>query len=47
MLIFPLAEVLHIPYIIGVTLKGFFGSFEWRGRRTAAVSPECRENVND
>ena len=47
MLVFPLAEVLHIPYIIGVTLKGFYGSFEWRGRRTTAVSPEYRENVND
>jgi len=47
MLIFPFAEVLHIPYIIGVTLKGFYGSFEWRGRRTAAVSPEYRESVND
>ncbi len=47
MLIFPLAEVLHIFYIIVVTLKGFFGSFEWRGRRTAAVSHECGKNVND
>ncbi len=47
MLIFPAAEILHIPYIIFVTLKGFFGTFEWRGRRSAAVSLECRENVND
>jgi len=47
MLLFPLAEVLHIPYIIVVTLKGFFGSFEWRGRQTKAVSHECGEIIND
>ena len=47
MLIFPVAEVLHIPYIIFVTLHGVFGSFEWRGRRAAAVSPEYRGNIND
>ncbi len=38
--LFPLAELLHAPYIIGVTLKGFFGGFEWRGRRTGAYSGE-------
>ena len=37
---FPLAELFHIPYIIVVALKGFFGSFEWRGRHTGTVSLE-------
>jgi glycosyltransferase involved in cell wall biosynthesis len=36
MLVFPLAELFHTPYILGVTLNGFFGRFEWRGRRTGA-----------
>jgi hypothetical protein len=40
MAVFPIAEILHIPYIIGVTLKGVFGSFEWRGRVVKAYSPE-------
>ncbi|MCE5250637.1 hypothetical protein LLG96_10510, partial [bacterium] len=40
MLMFPLAEILHVPYIIFVSVKGLFGSFEWRGRRTGAVSVE-------
>jgi cellulose synthase/poly-beta-1,6-N-acetylglucosamine synthase-like glycosyltransferase len=47
MLMFPLAEIIHVPYIIGVTLKGFFGSFEWRGRHTGAVSLEYGENTHD
>ena len=47
MLLFPVAVLFHIPYIIFVTLKGFFGTFEWRGRRSNAVSLEYRENVND
>ena len=44
MLVFPLAECIHVPYIISVVLKGVFGSFEWRGRRTGAVSIECGDN---
>ncbi|HUT63895.1 MAG TPA: glycosyltransferase [Anaerolineae bacterium] len=44
---FPVAEILHIPYILGVTLKGQFGSFEWRGRRTGAVSLNCGKAVDD
>jgi len=40
----PLAEVLHVPYILGVTLKGFFGTFEWRGRRTGAINVESGKN---
>jgi cellulose synthase/poly-beta-1,6-N-acetylglucosamine synthase-like glycosyltransferase len=36
LLVFPLAELLHVPYILGVTLNGFFGRFEWRGRYTGA-----------
>ena len=47
MLLLPLAEVLHIPYIIVVTPKGFFGSFEWRGRQTKAISHKRGEIVND
>jgi len=43
--LFPLAEVIHMPYILGVTLKGFFGTFEWRGRRTGAVNVESGENL--
>jgi len=35
---FPLAELVHVPYIIYVTLKGYFGSFEWHGRRTRSMS---------
>ena len=38
--VFPLAEALHIPYIIMVTLRGTFGSFEWRGRHVRAVHRE-------
>ncbi len=33
------AEIVHVPYIIAVTLRGFFGTFEWHGRRTGACSP--------
>ena len=40
--LFPLAELLHAPYIILVTLQGFFGRFEWRGRRTGALSGEVK-----
>lgn len=39
--LFPLAELLHIPYIIGVSIKGYWGTFEWRGRRTGALEREC------
>jgi len=35
--LFPLAEVLHVPYIIYVTLRGLFGTFEWHGRRSGAA----------
>ena len=34
--LFPAAEILHIPYILFVTLKGYFGSFEWSGRKSTA-----------
>ena len=47
MILFPAAEIVHIPYIIAVTMKGFFGSFEWRGRLATAVAPECGKNAND
>jgi cellulose synthase/poly-beta-1,6-N-acetylglucosamine synthase-like glycosyltransferase len=40
-LLFPFAEIVHIPYMIAVNLKGVFGTFEWRGRTTQAVSAEC------
>ena len=45
LILFPLAEIVHVPYIIGVTVKGLFGSFEWRGRRTSAVSKGYEKNV--
>jgi hypothetical protein len=44
LLAFPLAELLHVPYILGVTLNGFFGRFEWRGRRTGAWGNPVRED---
>jgi len=47
MALFPLAWIVHIPYIVTVVLKGVFGSFEWRGRLSAAVSAECGEQVHD
>jgi hypothetical protein len=50
MLLFPFAEIVHIPYMIAVNLKGVFGTFEWRGRTSRAVSSECGsvgEVIND
>jgi cellulose synthase/poly-beta-1,6-N-acetylglucosamine synthase-like glycosyltransferase len=41
--VFPLAEALHIPYIIMVALRGTFGSFEWRGRQVRAVHREYEQ----
>ena len=46
MLLFPLGELMHIPYITAVTLWGTFGTFEWRGRRTSAVSAKIGEQGN-
>ena len=46
LLIFPLAEIFHIPYILFVTVKGYFGTFEWRGRKTGAFT-ENREQMID
>jgi hypothetical protein len=46
LLVFLLAEILHIPYILFVTVRGYFGSFEWRGRRTGAYASD-REQVID
>lgn len=37
MFLFPLAEIVHLPYIIFVVFKAYFGSFEWRGRKVKAV----------
>ena len=37
--LFPLAEILHIPYILLVTLRGYFGTFEWSGRKSSSVTP--------
>ena len=45
--LFPLAECIHVPYIIIVTVKGFFGSFEWRGRQAGALSPGYGDNADD
>jgi len=35
---FPLAELLHIPNIIFVTIKGVFFGFEWKGQRHNTVA---------
>jgi hypothetical protein len=40
MLVFPVAELFHIPYIILVSLRGMFGTFVWRGRLASATNPE-------
>ncbi len=37
LMLLPVAEILHVPYIIVVTLRGTFGSFEWQGRRIRAA----------
>ena len=47
MFIFPLAEIFHVPYILGVTVRGFFGLFEWHGRRTGSVNLEYGKNAHD
>jgi len=31
--LFPLAEVFHIPYIVLVSILGFFGKFSWKQRK--------------
>lgn len=36
--LFPLAEILHIPYILLVTVRGYFGTFEWSGRKSTSVA---------
>ncbi len=47
MLLFPFAEIVHVPYILGVTVRGFFGTFEWHGRQTGAVNIEYGNNPHD
>ena len=47
MALFPLAECIHVPYIISVTVKGFFGSFEWRGRQAGALNPGYGDGADD
>ena len=37
LLLMPFAELVHVPYILFVTVRGYFGAFEWRGRRVRAV----------
>jgi len=34
--LFAPAEMIHAPYILAVTVWGYFGAFEWRGRRARA-----------
>jgi len=36
LVLLPIAEIIHIPYILYVTVRGAFGAFEWRGRRVRA-----------
>ena len=47
MLLFPFADILHVPYILAVTVRGFFGTFEWHGRQTGAVNIEYGNNPHD
>jgi len=47
MLLFPFAEIMHVPYILGVTVKGFFGTFEWHGRQTGSVNLEYGNKSHD
>ena len=47
MLLFPFAEIIHVPYILGVSVRGFFGTFEWHGRQTGAVNIEYGNNPHD
>jgi len=46
LLLMPLAELVHVPYILFVTVRGYFGAFEWRGRRVRAVDGDL-ETVSD
>lgn len=36
LLLFPLAEILHVPYILYVVFRGSFGTFHWHGRKVKA-----------
>ncbi len=47
LLLFPFAEIVHIPYMIAVNMKGAFGTFKWRGRTARAISSGCREDINE
>lgn len=38
-LLFPVAEMLHIPYVMVVTLRGVFGTFRWRGQLASSRQP--------
>jgi cellulose synthase/poly-beta-1,6-N-acetylglucosamine synthase-like glycosyltransferase len=44
--IFPFAEILHIPYILFVTVRGYFGVFEWRGRKTGAFATRQERSID-
>jgi cellulose synthase/poly-beta-1,6-N-acetylglucosamine synthase-like glycosyltransferase len=46
LLVFILAEILHIPYILFVAVRGYFGVFEWRGRRTGAFASDREQVIN-
>ena len=43
----PFAEVLHVPYILAVTVRGRWARFGWRGRTAAAVTLEYGEGGGD
>jgi cellulose synthase/poly-beta-1,6-N-acetylglucosamine synthase-like glycosyltransferase len=45
--VIPLAELLHAPYILYVAIRGCFGTFEWRGRKTGAYSMGMEKEVHD
>jgi hypothetical protein len=41
------AEIVHIPYILVITVRGRLARFEWRGRSAAAVAVEYEESIHD
>lgn len=43
----PLAELVHAPYILFVTIRGATGGFNWRGRYARAVTPEAGGSAYD
>ncbi|MHB9030456.1 MAG: glycosyltransferase [Candidatus Latescibacterota bacterium] len=45
--VLPFAELMHAPYIIFVAIRGCFGTFEWRGRKTGAYCAGMEREIHD